>query len=201
MRKIILSSVVLVLGILFSSAKASASNSSVNFSGPQTGIIQFCTSAGDPVLTLSSGGFGGAASMGSGEFAGATGFTLSGAPLRFTADPAGGFETNGTLAFALTGTSITGTLTDIKLTQLGQFIFLSGDLKTGSTTVQIGFIIDLPSGTSVAHLTGIEKGSLSVGEGLENSPTPEPGTMLLFGSGLLILAGVLRRKLVGTAVA
>jgi|ERR1700678_849895 len=199
MRKLILSSAVLALAILLGSGAASASNSTVNLAGPQTGIIQFCSSGGDPVLTVS--GFGGAASMGSGEFAGATGFTLSGEPLRFTADPSGGFQTNGTLAFDLTGTSIMGTLTDIKLTQLGQFIFLSGDLKTGSSNVQIGFIIDLPSGTSIAHLTAIEKGSLSVGEGLENSPTPEPGTMLLFGSGLLILAGVLRRKLAGPAVA
>jgi PEP-CTERM motif-containing protein len=34
----------------------------------------------------------------------------------------------------------------------------------------------------------------SVGEGVDNSVTPEPSTMLLFGSGLLLFAGIIRRK-------
>jgi hypothetical protein len=42
---------------------------------------------------------------------------------------------------------------------------------------------------------GTEFGTLSAGEAF-NTVTPEPGTMLLFGSGLLLVAGVLRRKLI-----
>ena len=198
MRRIILSSVVLVSALLLGSMTASASNSSVNLSGPQTGTITFCTSAGDPVLALN--GLSGQATMGTGIFAGATGFTISGAPMRFFSDGPNSYSTPASVNFSLTGTSITGTLTDIKLTQDGAFIFLSGDLKVGSSNTQIGLIMDLPSGTSIARLTGTELALLSVGEGLEN-PTPEPGTMLLFGSGMLLLAGALRRKLVGTASA
>jgi PEP-CTERM motif len=198
MRRMILSSVVLGFALLFSSITASASNSSVNLSGPQTGIITFCSSMGDPVLSLN--GLGGVATMGTGIFAGATGFTVTGAPMRFFSDGPNSFETPATVDFSLTGTSITGTLTDIKLTQAGAFIFLSGDLKVGSSNTQIGLLIDLPSGASIATLTGKELALLSVGEGLE-TPTPEPGTMLLFGSGLLLVAGALRRKLVGTASA
>ena len=196
MRRIILSSFVLVSALLLGSMTASASNSSVNLSGPQTGTITFCTSAGDPVLALN--GLSGQATMGTGIFAGATGFTISGAPMRFFSDGPNSYSTPASVNFSLTGTSITGTLTDIKLTQDGAFIFLSGDLKVGSSNTQIGLIMDLPSGTSIARLTGTELALLSVGEGLEN-PTPEPGTMLLFGSGMLLLAGALRRKLVGTA--
>jgi PEP-CTERM motif len=198
MRRIILSSVVLVSALLLGSMTASASNSSVNLSGPQTGTITFCTSAGDPVLALN--GLSGQATMATGIFAGATGFTISGAPMRFFSDGPNSYSTPASVNFSLTGTSITGTLTDIKLTQDGAFIFLSGDLKVGSSNTQIGLIMDLPSGTSIARLTGTELALLSVGEGLEN-PTPEPGTMLLFGSGMLLLAGALRRKLVGTASA
>jgi hypothetical protein len=196
MRRVILGSVVLAFALLLSSITANASNSSVNLSGPQTGTITFCSSAGDPVLALN--GLSGQATAGTGIFAGATGFTLTGAPMRFYSDGPNSYSTPASVDFSLTGTSITGTLTDIKLTQQGAFIFLSGDLKVGSTNTQVGLIIDLPSGTSIASLKGTELALLSVGEGLEN-PTPEPGTMLLFGSGMLLLAGALRRRLVGAA--
>jgi PEP-CTERM motif len=199
MRNIIAISAILVLGALLSSGTASASDSSVNLSAPSTGILTFCTSAGDPVMSLS--GFGGTASMGSGAFAGATGFTLSGAPLRFTSDGASSWQTKGTLTFDLTGTAITGTLSDIKITQVGQLVLLTGDLKSGSTNTQLVLVIDLPSGTSIAGLTKVELAHLSVGEGLETNPTPEPGTMILFGSGLLLVAGVLRRRKLVSAVA
>jgi PEP-CTERM motif len=150
---------------------------------------------------MSLSGFGGTASMGSGVFAGATGFTLSGAPLRFTSDGASSWQTLGTLNFDLTGTSITGTLSDIKITQVGQLVLLTGDVTSGSTKTQLALVIDLPSGTSIARLTGVEHALLSVGEGLETNPTPEPGTMLLFGSGLLLVAGVLRRRKLVSAAA
>jgi PEP-CTERM motif len=199
MRNIIVIAAVLVLGALCSSGTANASGSSVNLSAPSTGVLTFCTSGGDPVMSLS--GFGGTASMGSGVFAGATGFTLSGAPLRFTSDGASSWQTLGTLNFDLTGTSITGTLSDIKITQVGQLVLLTGDVTSGSTNTQLALVIDLPSGTSIARLTGVEHALLSVGEGLETNPTPEPGTMLLFGSGLLLVAGVLRRRKLVSAAA
>lgn len=53
-------------------------------------------------------------------------------------------------------------------------------------------IIDV--NTPLSSVKFNEIGTLSSGEAL-NNVTPEPGTMLLFGSGLLLVAGVLRRKL------
>jgi hypothetical protein len=45
-------------------------------------------------------------------------------------------------------------------------------------------------------LMSSELATLSAGEAFSPTVTPEPGTMLLFGSGLLLVAGVLRRKLI-----
>jgi PEP-CTERM motif len=59
---------------------------------------------------------------------------------------------------------------------------------------QVTLIIDV--NTPLAGLMGgHELGTFSAGEAFD-TVTPEPGTMLLFGSGLLLVAGVLHRKLI-----
>jgi hypothetical protein len=70
-------------------------------------------------------------------------------------------------------------------------VILSGKLTGGG---QVTIILDV--NTPLAKLMGGELGTFSAGEGLSTIVTPEPGTMLLFGSGLLLVAGVLRRKLI-----
>jgi hypothetical protein len=69
-------------------------------------------------------------------------------------------------------------------------VILSGSLGGGG---QVTLVIDVD--TPLSGFTGHELGTLSAGEAF-NTVTPEPGTMLLFGSGLLLVAGVLRRKLI-----
>jgi hypothetical protein len=71
-------------------------------------------------------------------------------------------------------------------------VILSGDLSGGD---QVSLIIDGPSIGFLSKLMGSASGQFSAGEVLA-TVTPEPGTMLLFGSGLLLVAGVLRRKLI-----
>jgi hypothetical protein len=67
-------------------------------------------------------------------------------------------------------------------------VILSGTLNGAQVTL----IIDVH--TPLSSLSGSEPGRFSGGEAA--SVTPEPGTMLLFGSGLVLVAGVLRRRLI-----
>ncbi|MFZ0583337.1 MAG: PEP-CTERM sorting domain-containing protein [Candidatus Acidiferrales bacterium] len=143
------------------------------------------------------GPLNGLALSGTGSFAGATSFTLSGSPLAFTgvSGSPGDFTSTGTLSFALNGGALlTGTLSNITLTTLKQdpnMVILSGDLSGHG---QVTLIIDVD--TPLSGLMGSELGTLSAGEAFSTTVTPEPGTMLLFGSGLLLVAGVLRRRLI-----
>jgi hypothetical protein len=143
------------------------------------------------------GPLNGMALSGTGALASANSFTLSGGPIVFTKEPGDpDYASTGTLTFLLnngTGTLLTGTLSNITLDQHGTMVVLAGTLNGE----QVSMIIDLQFGTPISKLKGphsIELGAFSAGEAA-SSVTPEPGTMLLFGSGLLLVAGVLRRKL------
>jgi hypothetical protein len=199
MRKAATILVVLALAVIFGSSTVSASTSTVNLNTVTSGSISFAPDGGGPEMTIT-GLLSGSAS-GTGALAGATSFSLSGGPLVFTLS--GGpndYATMGTLSFQLNGgTLLTGTLSGITIEQVGKFVFLAGTLtvtsgSSGPGAGQVGIIIDLPSGTPLSHLTSVESGLFSVGEGVDSSVTPEPGTMLLFGSGLLVFAGLIRRK-------
>jgi hypothetical protein len=197
MRRALVVSAVLAIAVAFSLATASASSSTVNLLTPTTGTIAFSQSGGSPemVITTLTG-----SAAGTGVLAGATSYTLSsGSPLVFTASGPHDYATTGTLSFELNGGSfLTGTLSGISLEQIGRLVILTATLtvsggSSGLSGAQVAIIIDLPSGTSLSGLTGVEFGGFSVGEGL-GSVTPEPSTMLLFGSGLLVFAGFCRRK-------
>ena len=190
MRSAILTAIVLTLAMAFSSMTATASTSTVTLSFPTTGTITFAPSGGGPVMTVA-GPLTGEALNGTGVFAGATSFTLSGSVV-FTVTPGDpdGYAGTGTLNFA-TNNGFTGTLSNITLDQTGQRAFLNATLN-GQT---VSMIIDLPSSTPISKLKGTELGKFSAGVG-GTAVTPEPGTMLLFGSGLLLVAGVLRRRLI-----
>jgi hypothetical protein len=196
MRNPILTIIVLTLAIALTSMTATASTSTVTLSAPTTGTITFAGNGGSPLMTVT-GPLNGVAFDGTGAFAGATSFTLSGSVV-FTVTPGDpdGYAGTGTLNFA-TNNGFTGTLSNITLDQAGQRAYLTATLN-GQT---VSMIIDLPFGTPISKLKGphsTELGTFSAGEGGTTSVTPEPGTMLLFGSGLLLVAGVLRRRLIAT---
>jgi hypothetical protein len=81
---------------------------------------------------------------------------------------------NGTHNYILTGV-ITGTL--------------------GKSTPAQGATVQLTINTGKGWFNGKVKGSS--GDTNISSVTPEPGTLLLFGTGLLSVAGVLRRRFIG----
>jgi hypothetical protein len=197
MRKAIFLSAVITLAITLSAMTVSASDSGVTLSAPTTGTITFSGDCAGGLTMTVAGPLNGIAVSGTGAFAGATSFTLSGSPLAFTgvSGSPGDFTSSGTLSFMLnSGTLLTGTLSNIALTTLSHepnMVVLSGSLSGGG---QVTLIVDVD--TPLSGLMGSELGRLSSGEVLSTSVTPEPGTMLLFGSGLLLVAGVLRRKLI-----
>jgi PEP-CTERM motif len=203
MRSAILTAIVLTLAMAFSSMTATASTSNVTLTLPTTGSITFTggSSPGSALMTVT-GPLSGVASMGTGAFSGATSFTLStlsGSPVVFTATSgdSDGYAGTGVLNFA-TNNGFTGTLSNITLDQTivpgvpGSRVQLTATLN-GQT---VSMTLDLPSNTPISGLgSHTELGKFSVGEA-GSAVTPEPGTMLLFGSGLLLVAGVLRRRLI-----
>ena len=196
MRKAIFLSAVMALAIALSAMTVSASDSGVTLSAPTTGTITFSGDSASLTMTIA-GPLNGVALSGTGAFAGATSFTVSGSPLAFTgvSGSPGDFTSSGTLSFMLNGgTLLTGTLSNITLTTLSHepnMVILSGSLSGGG---QVTLIVDVD--TPLSKLMGSELATLSAGEAFSPTVTPEPGTMLLFGSGLLLVAGVLRRKLI-----
>jgi hypothetical protein len=143
------------------------------------------------------GPLNGVALNGTGALASAASFTLSSGSIVFTTEPGDpdDFTSTGTLTFMLNnGTLLTGTLSNITLDQHGKMAILAGTLNGQ----QVSMIIDLQFGTPLAKLKGphsTELGAFSAGEA-DSTVTPEPGTMLLFGSGLVLVVGVLRRRLI-----
>ncbi|MGA8035520.1 MAG: PEP-CTERM sorting domain-containing protein [Candidatus Acidiferrales bacterium] len=200
MRKAIVALAFLAVALLIHPAAAHASGSTVNLLTPTTGTITFTPGAGTTDMTVT--GITGTA-IGTGSLSGGTSYSLSG-NLVFTATGPQDYAATGTLSFTVNGGSLlTGTLSGVTAEQVGKLLILTGNLSVSSGTSgitggQVALVIDLPSATPLSGLTGAEMASLSVGEGV-GSVTPEPGTMVLFGSGILVFAGLVRRKRTSSA--
>jgi len=103
----------------------------------------------------------------------------------------GSLNSNGSYAATLFGTGSFQAL--FQVDYVSPYITsLFGDpygwLPTGSDSLNTAFNVFVPEGNSAtATLTG---GTITF-----QTPVPEPGTLALFGSGILGLAGVIRRKL------
>jgi hypothetical protein len=78
-------------------------------------------------------------------------------------------------------------------------ITLGGSPGFPKGTVIWGYIVGAPTGggkcSNGAQLCASDDVPLSEAVTLNGSPTPEPASMLLFGSGFAVLGGVLRRRL------
>jgi hypothetical protein len=181
-------------------------------------------STGGGNLSLAAGVFGSAAGLGG--LLGSTGFySLSGAPIALTLGPSfspvfAEYTASGTLNFEITskpgglGTDLlSGTLTLVDLIQaattgmtntsgVADMTITGGSLKgdypglTGISQLNInlaglGFLPSL----SGAHSTKLNGATLNA------LPTPEPWSMLLYGSGLVLIGFVLRRRLAPVGMA
>lgn len=150
----------------------------------------------------------------------ATATNCTGCKLAFTTGASSGAWTWGagaasSIAIAGTDGTATGTLLS------GQILNASIGNCNGSTCIEVNTFLNtinpalwaLFSGTpdppawsgssslnivlSASAGSAFSLGSTQIGSGdLTTTPTPEPGTLTLFGSGLLGLAGLLRRKLI-----
>jgi hypothetical protein len=89
---------------------------------------------------------------------------------------------------------LTGLLSIQALFINGKWGFFAGAYDITSSTA--GFV---NTGFATGDIVDIDfvtyKGKLSSGEIIPQAPVPEPGTIAMFGSGLLAAAGMLRRKL------
>jgi len=104
------------------------------------------------------------------------------------------------------GSLLTGTLTLGTFGQAGQTgtfnTQLTGNLAiTGGSLASLfpnnlgmlSFTVDLPNATDLSTSEGQFAGSISSGE---LKPTPEPATLGLLGSGLMLLGGAIRRRFI-----
>jgi hypothetical protein len=207
---------VLTLGVMFGSMTASAQTGIALSTSSTSGITFMPTGGGD--LSMAAGLFGSAAGLGG--LLGTTGYySLSGAPIALTIGPSlspvfADYTASGTLNFEITsmpgglGTVLLqGTLTLVDLAQsfstgmtntsgVADMTIVSGSLKgdyPGSTGISV-LTINLAGLGFLPSLSGPRSTKLG-GATLDALPTPEPWSMLLYGSGLVLIGFVLRRRL------
>jgi len=162
-------------------------------------------SLGSHCITGTATGTGGLSSTGT--------YELSGGPLSLTSVSAGNWNVSGILNFAYFngGTNLlSGTLNLVNFTQVASLgVFnstltanltgLSGLLASniGSSAVT-DITIVIRNGVNLAALGNGVNASATISSG-EIFPTPEPGSMVLFGSGLVAAGSLLRRRGKATA--
>jgi hypothetical protein len=213
---------VLALTVTFGSMTARAQTGIALSTSSTAGITFTPTGGGD--LSMAAAVFGSAAGLGG--LLGQTGFyTMSGAPIILTLGPSfspifADYTASGTLNFMITslgggmGTDLlTGSLSLIDLVQVTSTGMTDTsavlNLVISGGTLQSSY----PGNTGISRLT-INLGSLDFlpdlktagatklgGATLDALPTPEPGSMLLYGSGLLLIGIILRRRLAVPGIA
>jgi len=207
---------VLALAVTFGSMTTNAQTGIALSTSSTSGITFMPTGSGD--LSMAAGLFGSAAGLGG--LLGTTGFyTLSGAPIALTLGPSfspdfADCTASGTLNFEIT--SKPGGLGTVLLTGTFTLVDLAQTFSTGMTNTS--GIADLtltggslegayPGKTGIAQLTinlaglgflpslGGARSTKLGGATIDALPTPEPWSMLLYGSGLVLIGFVLRRRL------
>jgi hypothetical protein len=207
---------VLALGITFGSMTTNAQTGIALSTSSTSGITFMSTGGGN--LSMAAGVFGSAAGLGG--LLGSTGFySLSGAPIALTLGPSfspifADYTASGTLNFDITskpgglGTDLLmGTLTLVNLVQVTSTgmtntsgiadLTLTGGTLEGAYPGKTGIAqltINLAGLGFLPTLTGAHSTKLG-GATLDALPTPEPWSMLLYGSGLVLIGFVLRRRL------
>jgi hypothetical protein len=216
MRRLLLIFSVLTLAVTLGSMTASA-QTGIDLSTSSTSGVTF-TPTGGGDLSMAAAVFGSAAGLGS--LLGTTGFyTVSGAPvlldLGANASPIfADYTASGTLNFEITsmpggmGTVLLkGTLSLVDLAQVSStgmantsavlnLVITGGTLQTfyagntgiGQLTIKLAGLGFLPS---LGGAAATKLGSAT----LDALPTPEPWSMLLFGTGLVLFGIILRRRL------
>jgi hypothetical protein len=215
MRKIGLILCALMLAATLGSVSTKA-QTGIALSTSSTSGISF-TSAGGGNLSMGAAVFGSAAGLGS--LLGDTGFysLMSGSPIALTLNSSvspifADYSASGTLNFIVTsmkgggttllegslnlvdlaqvfGSGMTNTLAKLNLTITGGTLAsaYAGNTGVGQLNINLSGLGFLPTlGSGSAKLTGATLNAL---------PTPEPWSMLLFGSGLVLFGFVLRRKM------
>ena len=222
MRKLWLVLSVLTLAVTLGSMTTSA-QTGIDLSTSSTAGISF-TPTGMGNLSMAAAVMGSAAGLGS--LLGTNGYyTMSGAPVILTLGPSiplvfadytasgslnfditslpGGLGTlllKGTLSlvdlvqFGSTGVTNTSTTLDLSITGGSLQSFYAGNTGFSQLTIQLAGLGFLP------NLSGAMATKLG-GATIDALPTPEPWSMLLFGSGLVLFGIVLRRRLPNTNIA
>jgi len=218
MRKILLAlSVLVVLTIAVSTATA---QNSITFGSTNSNTLTFTGAASSGwTLTFAGNDLTGTAT-GAGGWSSISGtYSINDAGLTITGTSTGPgtwniaqtgtnpITGNSSMAFSI-GTLLTGDLQLINLGQLGKtgvtnYDFVADMTVTGGSldslvggvgaNMKVQITLDLDSATSLAALgvNGTEGAKVSSGE---IDQTPEPGSMALVGSGMLLLGGLVRRR-------
>jgi hypothetical protein len=215
-RKLSVVLFILVLAVTFGSMNASA-QTGIALSTSSTSGITFTPECGKN-LSLKTDVSGSAAGLGG--LLGTFGFyALSGTPVVLTLGSSlsplfADYSASGTLNFEITskpggmGTDLLmGTLTMVDLVQIASSGVTNTSVGADMTITGGSLIGDYPGKTGVSQLTINLAGlgflpNLSAsmatklgGATLDALPTPEPWSMLLYGSGLLVIGFVLRRRI------
>ncbi|MGA8034696.1 MAG: PEP-CTERM sorting domain-containing protein [Candidatus Acidiferrales bacterium] len=217
MRQALIAFALVALFAIAYPASAAASGSTVNILTPTYGNILFVPvsvdAPGVTVMEISDEFYGSA--TGTGLLASATKYYLCG-EVHFHLTGPGQYAT-AVGAFQLTlnaasplGPGLlnvlvenvtaeqTGTLFSVTGTRVALPGYEYGPGSSGITDGQFAMMLTRPSAAPITSLTGseYELATFKIGEGVANAPavTPEPGTMLLFGSGIVLIGGLIRHK-------
>jgi hypothetical protein len=206
MRKSLLGFLVLALCFVFSSAPAHA-QTTVNFYIISPNTVTFTSGAGDTgtatvSITAGNGSATWGTSTGNYTFSGSATLTetapgsntylATGSPLTLTLSSTSGPA--GTLSGTVDLVSFTQTATSgsFNNTLIANVTVTSATGSLGSSSGNLILSLNLGSSTEIDSLGGTS--TISNGAGTLYL-TPEPTSMLLFGSGLLALGGALRKRL------